>query len=115
LANFIAAFKTEQYEEWSKENGRLESRYEKVAIFTDTSGEPTHAARQLSNGRWVSKLGRDWKDVEHANLLSVEGVDYGKVAKILRRKRRPNPLLPSSQCQVGNTKVCKAKDGPCPP
>lgn len=41
-----------------------EPSFGKVAIYV-RSGLPTHAARQLPNGRWTSKLGRD-VDIEHA-------------------------------------------------
>src|SRR5437879_4179528 len=42
----------------------LEEGLEKVAIFADESGRPTHAARQLRSGVWTSKLGR-LEDIEH--------------------------------------------------
>src|SRR5438045_6954499 len=35
-----------------------EAGYEKIALFADQDGRPTHAARQLPNGRWSSKLGK---------------------------------------------------------
>jgi hypothetical protein len=35
----------------------LEPGFEKIAIFVNSSGAPTHMARQLSDGRWTSKLG----------------------------------------------------------
>jgi hypothetical protein len=108
------AFGTVGYKEWKRENGELERGYEKVAIFVDPNNEPTHAARQLPNGMWTSKLGV-WKDVEHAKLASIEGGDYGKVVKYLRRERRPSPAIPPSICQVAGTKRCRAIHGPCPP
>jgi hypothetical protein len=110
---FISAFASVGYTEWSNENGRLEKGFEKIAIYVDNTGEVTHAARQLPNGRWASKLGR-WKDVEHATVELVEGACYGKVVKYLRRRRRPLPAMPPSQCQVGEHKICKATSGPCP-
>ena len=58
---------------------------EKVAIFArDTA--PTHAARQLPNGLWASKLGR-LEDVAH-ELRGIEGADYGQVAFIMSRTLR---------------------------
>ena len=41
----------------------LEPGFEKVALYA-LGGVPKHAARQLSSGRWSSKLG-DLEDVEH--------------------------------------------------
>jgi hypothetical protein len=62
----------------------LEPSHEKVAIFTDATGRPTHAARQLRTGRWSSKLGQS-EDIEH-DLRALEGGPYGAVALILKRK-----------------------------
>jgi hypothetical protein len=115
VSAFVLAFGTVGYREWSKENGNLEDGYEKIAIYADGNGEPTHAARQLPNGMWVSKIGREWKDVEHATVEAIEGIDYGKVVKYLRRKRRPLPTTPPSLCQIGSTKICRAINAPCPP
>jgi hypothetical protein len=60
-----------------------ESGHEKIAIFAAPDGVPTHAARQLFNGRWTSKLGR-LEDIEH-DLLDVCGEIYGSVVKVMRR------------------------------
>lgn len=66
------------------ETADLEPGFQKIAIFTNASGEPTHAARQLPNGRWTSKLG-DWEDIEH-ELAGVEGEKmYGSTRQILKR------------------------------
>lgn len=59
-----------------------ESGYEKVAIFVNDEG-PQHAARQLANGRWTSKLG-ELDDIEH-DLRDLEGTEYGSVVAIMRR------------------------------
>lgn len=56
---------------------------EKAAVYT-RGGIPTHVARQLSSGRWSSKLGRDYL-VSHATPNGVEGTVYGSVAMYLRR------------------------------
>ncbi len=56
---------------------------EKVALFADAAGTPTHAARQLPTGRWTSKLGYA-EDIEH-ELRALEGEVYGAVALILKR------------------------------
>jgi hypothetical protein len=61
----------------------LEAGFEKLAVFADADGFPTHAARQLTTGRWTSKLG-ELEDIEHA-LRALEGVEYGKVVLVLRR------------------------------
>ena len=84
LAAFEAAYAVLGYTKCS--DGALKRRFEKIAIYADFHGTPTHAARQLPNGRWTSKLGRDI-DIEHT-LEALEGDQYGSVARFMKRKRR---------------------------
>lgn len=67
-------------------HGDFEPGYEKAAVYA-RGGSPTHAARQLSDGRWSSKLGRDCV-VSHATPVGVEGGVYGSVVAFLRRPSR---------------------------
>lgn len=62
----------------------VDEGFEKVAIFADDQGTPTHAARQLPTGKWSSKLGK-LEDIEH-DLLALVGVEYGSVAVVMRRR-----------------------------
>jgi len=97
LSAFVDAFATLGYA--PSPTGALEEGFEKVALFLSASGVPTHAARQLSNGRWTSKLGRD-VDISHA-VNGVDGPVYGTVAAFMARRsvlrlagkwfRRPQP------------------------
>ena len=82
LEAYVRAFVTLGYEVCENEN--LEDGYEKVAIFAQ-GNSPTHLARQLSSGRWTSKLG-SWEDIEHA-LQGLSGANYGEVVKVLKRRR----------------------------
>jgi len=91
LEQFIKAFKSEGFSVCK--NGEFENGFEKVAIYVDDSGEPTHAARLLPSGVWTSKLGRG-EDIEHETVEVVEGKLYGKAKSFLKR---PNPL-----CQKPN-------------
>ncbi|MHB8846284.1 MAG: DUF7689 domain-containing protein [Nitrospirota bacterium] len=59
--------------------------WEKIAIYIDNSGLPTHAARQLNSGQWTSKLGR-LEDIMHARLDSLSGNVCGVVSIIMRRR-----------------------------
>lgn len=68
-------------------NHDLEPDFVKVAIYADTAGNATHVARQLSDGRWTSKLG-SFEDIVHDNLQALEGGLYGRVVVCLRRSRR---------------------------
>lgn len=82
LDAFTQAFASIGYEPC--ETDELKRGVEKVALFA-SHGEVTHAARQLPNGRWTSKLGAD-VDIEHA-LRGLEGSVYGEVAQILSRQK----------------------------
>ena len=82
LENYVDAFKAKGFAEC--DTADLEAGVEKVAIFADSNWEPTHAARQLSDGAWTSKLGR-WVDIAHKELGGVEGQDYGAVVMIMCR------------------------------
>lgn len=53
----------------------LEAGFEKVALYVeqaDGKSLPTHAARQLPNGLWTSKLG-EWEDISHRSVTALEG------------------------------------------
>jgi hypothetical protein len=80
-AAYVAAFETLGYRECT--SGEHEELFERVAIFVDDTG-PTHAARQLPDGRWVSKLGQGW-DIVHDDVDGVGGDRYGEVSVFLRR------------------------------
>ena len=76
-------FESVGYQECASEDSEI--GFEKVAIFAGGDGLPTHAARQLSNGNWTSKLGA-WEDIEHQFLQSLAGTPrYGTVVLLLRR------------------------------
>lgn len=64
-------------------NGNLERGFEKIALYS-LQGEPTHAARQLPNGEWTSKIGRHI-DIAHT-LRGLEGPRYGKVVRYFRKR-----------------------------
>jgi hypothetical protein len=85
LQAFILAFRTLGYNPC--EDGELESGFEKVAIYADEDKVPSHMARQLPSGVWISKCGR-MEDIEHETLAALEGSKgegYGKVVQFLRR------------------------------
>lgn len=82
LAAFIAAYETCRYEQCT--DGQVEQGYEKIAIYGNARG-CQHAARQLDNGAWTSKLGDGW-DIEHQTIEGVENNAYGKVVAFMRRR-----------------------------
>ena len=60
-----------------------EPGYEKIAIYAFV-GQFTHAARQLDNGQWTSKLG--FREViTHPTPANLSGGIYGNVHCIMRR------------------------------
>jgi hypothetical protein len=81
VAAFTAAFRTLGYDVALNES--LEAGVEKIALFALAADRPTHATRQLSDGRWTSKLG-ELADIEH-DLRDLEGTAYGTVAVVLAR------------------------------
>ena len=68
-------------------DGSLEDGYEKVAIYAK-DGEPTHAARQLGDGRWTSKPGK-YHDIEHDSLDALYGDGYGEYGSMALFMARP--------------------------
>jgi hypothetical protein len=63
-------------------DSKLEVGKQKVAIYA-LAGKPTHAARQLQDGWWASKLGPS-VDIEH-DLQALDGKLYGRAELILAR------------------------------
>ena len=68
------------------DNSEIEIGFEKVAIYIDTHGNVTHAARQLTSGKWTSKLGQA-HDIEHT-LFGLVSQGYGTVGQIIKRKMK---------------------------
>jgi len=68
------------------ETAELEASFEKIALYVGRDGRVLHAARQLADGKWTSKLGEAW-DIKH-ELDGLEGIEYGQVARILKRHLR---------------------------
>lgn len=89
VAAFEEVFAKLGYE--SCATGELEPEKDKVVLYVDTDGKPTHMARQRLM-MWHSKLGDEW-DIVH-ELRALEGVNYGTVhayfARPSTRKRDKN-------------------------
>ena len=60
----------------------MEPGFEKVALHGDIFFY-SHAARQLPDGKWTSKLGKD-QDIEHDTPFDVAGGLYGEVVQIMK-------------------------------
>jgi hypothetical protein len=88
VAAFLKAFESVGYVRCK--NGKLEKGFEKIALFAKkaTSGlEPTHAARQLPDGKWTSKLGK-LEDIEHNKPSHVSGPAYGDAVHYMKRRTK---------------------------
>lgn len=86
LPAFQAAFESLGYS--LHENGNHEIGLEKIAVFAKENGEPTHACRQLQDGNWVSKLGKEEDVIHSLSGIDGSGVDpniYGSVAFFMSR------------------------------
>jgi hypothetical protein len=79
------AFRALGYQECADE--RLEPGFEKIALY-GFGFVYTHAARQLPNGKWTSKLGKA-EDIEHDQPDDVAGGVYGEVVQFMRRPTQP--------------------------
>jgi hypothetical protein len=88
---FVKAYSTLGYLICAAQSRDVETGIEKVALYADENGVPTHVARQLPSGEWTSKLGRE-EDICHLTLEALGdqtdgSVGYGRVALILKRPK----------------------------
>jgi hypothetical protein len=81
LDAFYRAFESIGYSRC--DGGDLEPGFEKVAFYA-LAGQPKHAARQLPDGSWTSKLGMHI-DITHT-LRGLEGPAYGQVNSFMKRR-----------------------------
>jgi hypothetical protein len=84
LAAFIEMFAKFGYK--CCESDVLEEGFQKIVIYIK-NGNPTHASRQLKNGKWTSKLGEEF-DIEHDNPEVLNGPAYGMAEIIMKRESR---------------------------
>jgi len=82
IDNFVAAFRKLKYEICA--GAHHEWRYEKIVIYADRHGVPTHAARMSLRGVWMSKLGQN-VDISHESTELLDGPLYGTVVQVMKR------------------------------
>ncbi len=93
IKSYIQAYQSLGYQ--ITQDSFLEQGYQKIALYIDANGIPSHASRQLSDGWWTSKLGRAY-DVKHPFFTTwpdvvIEGTlyglsNYGNLAVVMKRK-----------------------------
>jgi hypothetical protein len=91
IAALVSAF--EQLNFVICQNGDREDDHVKVAIYADRVGKWTHAARQLPDGRWTSKIG-ELEDIIHKTPFALTGSDYGNVVHYMKRPVATPPPQP---------------------
>lgn len=83
LAAYVAAYSTVGYE--TCDEGILEDDFEKIVIYLDSlTNRPLHAARQLNDGKWTSKLGKN-VDIMHSTPEGLNGQNYGVATQFMKR------------------------------
>ena len=82
IGALVDAFAKIGFEEFS--DGELEEGFEKGALY-GSGMMYTHAARQLPDGQWTSKLGQ-LEDITHSTPEVIAGSDYGEVVQFMKRK-----------------------------
>jgi len=96
VADFITGYASIGYTQCN--DGILEKGFEKIALYAKQGVfgalMATHAAYQLPNGNWTSKLG-GFEDIEHYHLDSLNGPQYGTVVAFMCRPRQLRPFPPS--------------------
>lgn len=81
----IECFETINYR--TCDNGLPEVGYEKIALYVDSLKCWQHAARQLDDGTWMSKLGYSF-DIHHPTPDALNGPEYGQVCCFMKRRKR---------------------------
>lgn len=83
VSNFIAAFALKGYE--ICDSFEHEDGFQKIALYTvPGTTECTHAARELTNGYWTSKLGK-LEDIQHGDPFTIENPIYGIASHFMKR------------------------------
>ena len=80
ISAFVEAFSLLGYSEC--EDPTHEPGMEKIALYAKGK-TPTHAARQLRDGSWTSKCGRE-NDITH-HINGLNGNSYGRPVKFMTR------------------------------
>jgi hypothetical protein len=90
---FLTAYATQGWIDCELD-ASIETGFEKLALYVDANQAVQHAARQLPNGEWTSKLGK-YKDIQHTSPAALETsslgeTQYGTVARYMKRRlQRP--------------------------
>lgn len=84
LDALVSAFEAIGYEMCTCGESQVEG-FEKVVLYVDSDGDWTHAAKQLEDGEWSSKLG-DEEDIQHRSPHGLASKAYGSAVCYMRRR-----------------------------
>ena len=105
IENFVHAFETKGYQLCV--GAHYELLFEKVALYADRNGTPTHAARLSWRGQWISKLGQN-VDIKHDTLEGLEAGLYGSVVLMMRRAWTPTRLAVAAILSLRTSSTLRA-------
>ena len=98
VENFIRLFEKQQYTVCIDDT--FEDGFQKIAIYGKDDNTGTHAAKQLFDGRWASKMGL-LEDIVHTSPTSIEGPSYGHVKVIMKRPNSSFKLATAKHVKLG--------------
>lgn len=79
-----AFFELFQHLDWEEtDNWTVEQGFKKIALYTNSSGVPKHAAKLLDSGLWSSKIG-GYIDISHTENC-LNGRRYGHIEKVYKK------------------------------
>ena len=81
IASLVEVFAGLGYEQC--DDSRAQAGYQKVALY-EVQGEMKHAAAQMPNSRWRSKMGQG-PVIEHRSPESLSGGPYGEATVYMRK------------------------------
>jgi len=86
IEDFVAEYRARGFVEC--EPGSPEPGSVRIVLYA-RNGFFMHAARQLPDGAWTSKLGAHEMDAEHPNVECLCGPGYGQVHCYMKRPEKP--------------------------
>ena len=90
VENFITLFERQGYSICADDS--VEPGFEKVVIYAKgTARAVKHAAWQLEDGTWTSKLGRE-EDINHKTPEGLTSQEYGEPVQFLKRLRKSTKM-----------------------
>jgi hypothetical protein len=100
--SFVEAYEAHGFERCA--DGSVKQGFEKIVIYASQYGGVEHVARQLSDGRWTSKMGAA-EDIVHESPHSLS-VGYGQPVCFMSRPSK------AGSANAGSTEAGKEEEAP---